>query len=63
MDATAPTRCASTKGAVHGNWPVWSPDGKLIAFGWSSPTGDVVRVIKPDGTGVETVGKLSVFGT
>jgi TolB protein len=62
MDADGSHKARLTKGAVHGNWPVWSPDGKLIAFGWSSPTGDVVRVMKPDGSGLKTVGKLSVFG-
>jgi dipeptidyl aminopeptidase/acylaminoacyl peptidase len=62
MDADGSHQARLTKGAVHGSWPVWSPDGKLIAFGWSSPTGDVMRVMKPDGSGLKTVGKLSVFG-
>ena len=62
MDADGSHKVRLTTGSVHGNWPVWSPDGKLIAFGWSSPTGDVVRVMRPDGSGLETVGKLSVFG-
>jgi dipeptidyl aminopeptidase/acylaminoacyl peptidase len=62
MDADGSHKVRLTKGAVHGSWPVWSPDGKLIAFGWSSPKDDLVRVIRPDGSGLKTVGKLSAFG-
>jgi Tol biopolymer transport system component len=62
MDADGSHRVRLTKGAVHGVWPAWSPDGKLIAFGALSPSGDVVRVMNLDGSGVTTVCKLSVYG-
>jgi Tol biopolymer transport system component len=62
MDADGSHKVRLTKGAVHGVWPAWSPDGKLIAFGSLLPTEDVVRVMNADGSGVRTVGKLSVFG-
>ena len=62
MDADSSHKVRLTKGAVHGCWPAWSRDGKLIAFGSLLATGDVVRVMNADGSGVRTVGELSVFG-
>jgi Tol biopolymer transport system component len=62
MDADGSHKVRLTKGAVHGVWPAWSSDGKLIAFGSLSPSGDAVRVMNADGSGVKTVGKLSVYG-
>ena len=62
MDADGSHKVRLTKGAVHGCWPAWSRDGKLIAFGSLLATGDVVRVMNADGSGVRTVGELSVFG-
>lgn len=35
--------------------PVWSPDGKEIAFEWLTPAGDGLYLIRPDGTHLRRV--------
>jgi len=61
MKADGSGKVRLTKGAVHGVWPQWSPDGKQIVFTRAWPGSDraAIFVMNADGGGLKRVTKGS----